>query len=105
MHAGPPLSPPYNLTLEHLTNNLIIFDITWIKPFTWSGYPITKYEITLHNYFSGDVTTITKSNESRAYLFVSEGSDCHRLDFSVSAYNSAGQSETVVTPSVHPIGK
>ena len=101
---GPPLAPPYNLTQEHLTNNFILHNISWSAPFTWSGFSITIYEIEIRNYLNGDVTTITKSNESSTYLFISDGIDCYRLDFSVFAYSGAGQSEAIVTSSGHPIG-
>ena len=105
LHAGPPLAPSVSLNVELSDNDTFIFILSWTKPFSWPGFPITGYTITLSNYSSGEAvhhTVVVDSNKTE-YQFSSMENECYRLDLSVSANNSLGEGKPSIIQSGHPI--
>lgn len=116
MYSGPPLAPSVSLTTEHTINNTFTFNLTWSTPFSWPGYPIIKYEVTMTNYSSGkpiqNTTTMTVLESSRNHNiteyyhieFTGQGNGCYNLSFLVTASNSIGKGDHSIVKSGQPIG-
>ena len=108
--SGPPLPPPFDLSQEHDTDNNFTYYLNWSAPFTWDGFPITSYNITIYNHFSNEATTTMYSENDSEFQSLSHngtttGDSCYMLDFYVSAANSIGVGEPSLVQSGHPIGK
>lgn len=105
--AGPPLAPSVHLTVWHLGSDSFIFTLNWSTTFTWSGFPIISYNITMTNYSNEQPTTtvnITESNINHIE-YTGRGSGCHTLTFSIEANNSIGRGDRALIYSAQPIGK
>ena len=107
---GPPLQPLVHLLQEHDVDNNFTHHLNWSAPFTWDGFPITSYNVTVYNHSSGIATTLRKFvNDSELESFsldsTSSGESCYMLDFYVSATNDLGEGEPSVIRTGHPIGK
>lgn len=106
---GRPLQPGVTLFHEHVINDIFTYRLNWSAPFTWDGFPIINYNITVYNVSSGETTTTIKhANDSGSLSLshhgTSNGPSCYMLNLSVTASNSVGEGEPTVIQSGHPIG-
>ena len=103
--TGPPSMPFYNLTQQYVGSGIIQHTLQWSIPFSWPGFPITRYTISINNSGNGDTSTIFKSNTSSSHIHTTDDAYCYRLDFSLAASNAVGRGEGTVTHAGNPIGK
>ena len=75
-------------------------------PFSFPGYPVTYYTITVFNHSNGETFTTTKTANFADYSHqsLSHGDHCYELDFTVIAVNSLGESPPSTIYTGHPIG-
>ena len=109
----PPLAPSVTYEIEHVINDTFLFSFNWSRPFTWPGFPITNYTITLRNYSSGEPVdetfTIIPANESgleeptQGYQLTTEGDTCYQFKISVKGSNRLGEGEYSSITVGHPI--
>ena len=91
------------------TNNFT-YHLNWSAPFTWEGFPIISYDITIYNQSNNETVTSTmhingSDTLGLAYDGYTSGDVCYALNFSVSATNRIGKGEPALTSSGHPIGR
>jgi hypothetical protein len=109
MQADSPSAPSIGLDLQltNFDNPTFTFTLRWTAPYSWPGFPITGYTITVTNYSSGETfdrifTTI--SNEiDYIFEFNTTGNECYGIDLSVSANNTLGEGESSMIRSGHPV--
>ena len=101
-----------NLTQEHVVdNNNFTYHLNWSAPFTWPGFPITSYSVTVFIQLNNEsITTIIYGNDSHPPPLshggrsTSYGESCYGLTFSVAASNSIGKGDFSAIESGHHIG-
>ena len=97
--------PSYNLTQQYIGRGIIQHILQWSIPFSWLGFPITGYTISINNHGNGDTSIIIKSNTSLSHTHTTDDGYCYRLDFSLAASNTVGRGEGTVIHAGNPIGK
>ena len=102
-----PSAPSVDLDVQltDIDNSTFTFILSWFAPYSFPGFPITGYTITITNYSSSEAfarVLTTTSNETE-YRFNTSGDECYRLDLSVSANNSLGEGESSTIQSGHPV--
>ena len=93
-----------------MVGDIFAYHLNWSTPFTWPGFPITSYNVSIYNYSSGETTTTMKYRNDTGVLSLthqgtSDGESCYRLNFTVAANNRLGEGERTVIQSGHSIGK
>ena len=109
---GPPLRPIItNFSQEHVVNSSnFTYRLYWSAPFTWPGFPIISYNVTVFNHLSNNsITTIMHLNDSDSQTMsldgITYGESCYGLTFYVSASNPLGEGEHTMMQSGHHISK
>ena len=111
--TGPPLTlsvQSISLEIEYnTTSNTFSITLNWSRPFTWPGFPVNSYTITLSNYSTTDplhTTTVLNSADlesSGHQVITTDGHNCYLIGFSLKANNSLGESNQTYKQFGHPI--
>ena len=99
---GPPLPP--HPTLEVRQNGTML-SVSWIDPFTFPGFNITRYTVQSLN--KTDMSTrfqdVGLNHTQYVEVIRDVAAKCHDLVFAVSAFNAVGNSTDIVSGGF-PIG-
>ena len=97
-NIGPPLRPTItNFSQEYVSDSSnFTYYVDWSAPFTWPGFPIISYNVTVFSHLNNEsTTTILHGNDSHppplSLEGISYGESCYRLEFYVTASNSIGE--------------
>ena len=104
--AGSPSAPVVYLTHHYESDYIVNITLFWTSSFTFSGYPVNNYTVTMFNHSDELRETITIGSDSYPHQLsmLSHGNYCYRIDFTVVAVNRLGISPPAVIHTGHPIG-
>lgn len=101
-----------NFSRERISDsNNFTHCLDWSAPFTWPGFPVISYSITVFNHSSNQSTVddIVYVNESSAgshsWMYTSYGESCYGLTFYLAARNALDEGEFAMIRTGHPIGE
>ena len=103
-NTGPPLPPHPRLNVLSATELRVL----WDEPFTWDGFPILDYTVTVYNTSVSATTplhTYTVTDLRQHMTIDTEMTNCSLLTFNVSARNDIGTSKRGMTSGGFPVGK
>lgn len=103
LHTVAPVVPEVTVSV---LNNGSSLNISWVEPFYYASYPVTGYRLDMLNTTSGRVSTLVDNTTALSHVISSEGvvSECHWLNFSVTAYSLLGNA-TKHTLGIFPKGQ
>ena len=109
---GPPLRPIIvSFSQKHVADSSnFTYHLNWSAPFTWPGFPVISYNVTVFNHLENISTTIIMPiNDSYSQTStlngITDGESCYRLTFYVTASNYLGEGENTMMQSGHHISK
>ena len=102
--TGPPL-PPVSILQEV---NATMLRLWWEEPFTWDGFPIQNYVITVRSSLNHTLIKNSAVEANEKELFFTNESiaeSCFELEFTIVAVSAIGQSQAVSVNGGFPISK
>ena len=111
-YTGPPWRPAIITFSQQyvIDSSNFTYYLRWSAPFTWPGYPIISYNVTVFNHLYNESTiTILYGNDSHppplSHDGITYGDSCYGLTFYVAASNRIGEGDYSAIQSGHHIGR